>query len=162
MSFDEEWAGLVAEARARQSVGTQLDSAGGESGGSSKSKLKVTPSVLRERAKRAEKTVANEFHDAQKGAAFATREVEGTMAGFACDEALKDYMDSWKKKVAYVKDELGSDGVAGALRSAADHFSGEDLRQGSNFGSGDHGVQTPRRRPGGTPPGKPYKPGDVV
>ena len=155
MSFEEEWAGLVAGAQARQSVGTQLNSADGGSAGGGKSKLqKVTPAVLRKRAGRAKNTVAKDFETAQSGASSATLDVPGTMKGFACDEALKDYMDSWKKKVTYIKEHLGSDGVAGALHAAADGFSGEERQhQGSNFGSGHDG---------GTSPGKPYKPGDVI
>ena len=153
MSFQEEWAGLVAGARARQSAGTQLNSAGGGAAGGGKNKLKVTPSVLRQRAGRAKNTVAKDFGPAQSGTASATLDVPGTMKGFACDEALKDYMDSWKKKVSYVKERLGSEGVAGALYSAADGFSGEDRHQGSNFDGGQHN---------GTSSGKPYKPGDVL
>ncbi|MDJ1134520.1 hypothetical protein [Streptomyces iconiensis] len=164
MSFDQEWTGLVAAARSRQAEGTRLNSAGaGGADGSSKGSLKVTAGALRKRAKRAEETVARDFVDAQRVTASSTREVPGTLEGFACDEALQDYMDSWKKKVAHVKDSLGPEGVAGALRTAADAFSGEDHRQGSNFagsGSGENDGKTSEVRE--MPPRKPYEPGDVV
>lgn len=144
MNFDEEWARLVADTRTDKSTRTQINSAEGNKS-SDKKKLNVTPGVLRERAGKSENKVSKEFREAQANTAKKTGEVPGTMKGFAFDEALKVYLECWRKKVAYVKDELGAEGLAGALRSAADSFGTEEKEREESF-----------------KPAKPYKPGDII
>ncbi|WP_030749331.1 type VII secretion target [Streptomyces sp. NRRL F-5135] len=132
MSFDEEWARHKADAQAEQDVGTRLDSAGGGDRGTKK-KLHVTPSVLRGRAGKAENKAAKEFRDAHKSAVTTTSEVPGSMRGFSCDEAFADFITSWKKGAAYVAGQIGKDGLATALRSAADSFDDEEDERKKSF-----------------------------
>ncbi|MEV6395785.1 hypothetical protein AB0M39_13555 [Streptomyces sp. NPDC051907] len=145
MSFDDEWAQHKATVESQRSTQMQLNQAGGGSGPGSKEKLHVTPSVLRGRAEKAENKAAKEFREAHKVAVSKTSEVSGSMKGFASDEALTDFIDSWKKGVRYVTGRIGNEGLAKTLRSSADSFETEEKDRKKSFQS----KYT-------------YKPGDVI
>ncbi|HEX5565423.1 MAG TPA: type VII secretion target [Streptomyces sp.] len=140
MSFDEEWARLVAAARERKAVHTQLNQHGSGSSSTedSNAKLLVTPSVLRGRANKLEHTVAPDFNKAQKSASDKTADVPGSMRGFASDEALGTFLKRWKDQVRHMDEMLGSDGLAGSLRAAANAFTTEDEARRDSFDSGKH------------------------
>ncbi|WP_367124756.1 hypothetical protein [Streptomyces phytohabitans] len=144
MSFEEEWAQRVANARSDKTSQTRLNSSGDGESASTK-KLDVTPSVLRERAGKSENRVAKEFIEAQRSAADKADQVPGSMKGFASDEALREYMTSWHKRVKGMKSDLGAEGLGGALRSAADSFGNEEKGREESF-----------------KPARPYKPGDIA
>ncbi|MFI9490927.1 type VII secretion target [Streptomyces halstedii] len=145
MSFDEEWAQLKEAALARRSTQMRLNEAGAGPGAGPGRKLHVTPAVLRARAGIAEDKAAKEFHDAHSTAVARTSEVSGSMKGFASDEALTAFVDSWKKGVRRVTGLIGNEGLAKNLRSAADTFETDDTDGEKNLGS----VPV-------------YKPGDVI
>uniref|UniRef100_A0AAU3GZ46 Type VII secretion target n=1 Tax=Streptomyces sp. NBC_01401 TaxID=2903854 RepID=A0AAU3GZ46_9ACTN len=145
MSFDEEWAQLKEAARARQSTKMQLNQADDGPGPGTKKKLHVTPSVLRNRAGIAEDKASKEFREAHNTAVSVTSEVSGSMKGFASDEALTTFIDSWKKGVRYVSGQIGNEGLAKKLRSAANSFESDDIAREKSLGS----VHT-------------YTPGDVI
>ncbi|MFJ7492347.1 hypothetical protein ACIQZB_14045 [Streptomyces sp. NPDC097727] len=105
----------------------------------------MTPSILRGRAEKAEHKAAKEFREAHATAVSQTSEVSGSMKGFSCDEALTDFIDSWKKGVKYVSGRIGDEGLAKTLRSAANSFENEDIERRDSFRS----TYT-------------YKPGDVI
>ncbi|MEU2873761.1 hypothetical protein ABZ769_31930 [Streptomyces olivoreticuli] len=142
MSFEEEWAQLVAEAKAKQASHMQLNSAGDRGQG----KLHVTPALLRDRADKAVNKAAKEFREAHKDAVSKTSDASGSMKGFASSGAFGDFADSWKKGAAYVAGQIGEEGLAKALRSAADSFGHEDKRSEQSF-------QEVRST---------YKPGDII
>lgn len=77
MSFDDEWAQHVADAKAEQGTRMRLNQAGGGGGHGSKKKLHVTPAVLRGRAGKAENQASKEFRDAHTSAVTKTSEVPG-------------------------------------------------------------------------------------
>ncbi|MFG3260081.1 WXG100 family type VII secretion target [Streptomyces sp. NPDC048172] len=132
MSFEQEWSGLVTNARARQSASMQINGAstpngGGDGGGGKGGKdLQVTASVLRSYAGRAEK-VSDEFQKTDNETMRETEQVPGSMKGFASDEAFKDFQVMWRKQMKYL-DGLYT-GVAKSLRSAATTFKAEDVRR---------------------------------
>ncbi|CAM5293293.1 hypothetical protein [Streptomyces abikoensis] len=144
MSFEEEWGQLVAEAEAEHAPRTRLDGAGGGGRG----KLHVTAALLRDRADRAEDKAAKEFREAHKDAVSKTSDASGSLTGFASSGAFSDFADSWKKGASYVAGQIGGEGLAKALRTAADSFGHADkqVKQGlQNARSADK-----------------YKPGDVI
>ena len=145
MSFDDEWAQHKATAKTEQSTRMQLNEADGGGGQAGKQKLHVTPSVLRSRANRAENKASKEFRDAHNTAVSKTSEVSGSMKGFSSDEAFTAFIDSWKKGVKYVAGQIGNDGLAKALRAAADDFGVEEDDRKKSF-----------------QPKHEYKPGDVI
>lgn len=148
MNFEEEWAQLKENAQAEQKASMQLDSGGATGSNSGGKQLHVTPSVLRDRANKSEHGIAKDFREAQKTAIDDASDVAGSMKGFASDEALKDYVQSWRRKVSYVEGLLGKNGVAGALRSTADSLGYQDQKTGEGF-------STPKEK-------YHYKSGDVI
>lgn len=145
MSFDDEWAQHVAGARAEQGTQTRLNQSGGGGGHGTKKNLHVTPAVLRGRAGKAEHQASKEFRDAHKSAVAKMSEVPGTMKGFSSDEAFSDFIDSWKKGAKRVAGQIGKDGLANSLRSAANSFDNEEVKRKASF------------QEKGT-----YKPGDII
>ncbi|MFE0047163.1 type VII secretion target [Streptomyces albireticuli] len=141
MSFEDEWAQLVADAKAEQGAHMRLNGAGGDG----KSKLHVTPGLLRDRADKAVDKAAKEFREAHKEAVSKTSDAAGSMKGFASSGAFGDFAASWKKGAAYVAGQMGEEGLAKALRTAADSFGQVDKEQEKNLRK----VRT-------------YKPGDVI
>ncbi|WP_369206337.1 WXG100 family type VII secretion target [Streptomyces sp. PU-14G] len=130
MSFDQEWAGLVADARSRQSTSMQLNGAGdGDKGGGGKGGekgLNVSAEVLRTFAGKAD-TVSDDFQKTDNETMRETEHVPGSLKGFASDEAFKDFQKLWREQMKYL-DGLYT-GVAKALRSAATSFKAEDVRR---------------------------------
>ncbi|MEU0840275.1 type VII secretion target [Streptomyces sp. NPDC005962] len=127
MSFEEEWAGLINDARAQQSTSTQINSAGGGGGGAQGGGkgIHVTPHVLRSYAGRAEK-VSEDFAKTDNETMRETEQVPGSMKGFASDEAFQDFQKDWRAQMKYL-DGLFT-GTAKALRAAATTFKAEDVR----------------------------------
>ncbi|MFI8850508.1 type VII secretion target [Streptomyces sp. NPDC053499] len=130
MSFAQEWAGLVADARARQSTSMRLNGAGDSPGGSGGpggkgdgKMLHVTKDVLKSHAGKA-KEVSEAFAKADNAAMRETEQVPGSMKGFASDEAFKDFQELWRDQMKY----LGSlySGVAKALTSVEKIFTMTD------------------------------------
>ncbi|MGK5546046.1 hypothetical protein ACSNOH_15115 [Streptomyces sp. URMC 127] len=142
VSFAEEWSQLVAEARAEHAPRTRLDGAGGGGRG----KLHVTAALLRDRADKAENKAAKEFREAHKDAVAKTSDVSGSLKGFASSGAFGDFAGSWKKGAAYVAGQIGGEGLAKALRTAADSFGHADKQVKQD-------LQDARSA---------YKPGDII
>ncbi|MBF6048850.1 hypothetical protein GO001_27225 [Streptomyces sp. NRRL B-1677] len=143
MSFEEEWSQLVAEAKAEHAPRMRLNGAGGDAG---RGKLHVTAALLRDRAGTAEDKAAKEFRDAHKDAVSKTSDVSGTLKGFASSGAFGDFAESWKKGAAYVAGQIGGEGLAKALRAAADSFGHADKKV-------EQDLQKARSA---------YKPGDII
>ncbi|MEU8824842.1 WXG100 family type VII secretion target [Streptomyces sp. NPDC048636] len=130
MSFEQEWAGLVSDARSQQSTSMRLDGAGdgGADGGKT---LQVSPQVLRSYAGRADK-VSDDFAKTDNETMRETEQVSGSMQGFASDEAFADFQKTWRAQMKYL-DGL-YDGVAQALRTAATSFKATDIRRRVDLG----------------------------
>lgn len=125
MSFDEEWAELRAGAYAQQSTAMQLNSQqAGEDAAAAKEKLKITGSVLRSRAGKAD-IVRGDFRDADNQAVAETTHVGPSLKGFASQTAFAVFLQRWKAQAKYVEGLLEHD-VAGALRSTATEFASQD------------------------------------
>lgn len=126
MTFEEEWARLKSAHVPPVPVHTRL--AGADSAGSGhpgvEKPLRVTASVLRKRAGRAE-VVRGQLGKADDEAMRETGQVAGGLKGFATATALAAFQERWQDQMAYAKDQLT--GTAEALRLAADAFTGEDL-----------------------------------
>ncbi|MDF4251833.1 WXG100 family type VII secretion target [Streptomyces sp. WMMB303] len=112
MSFEQEWAGLVAEARDKQSsTATQLN--GADSKGDGKW-LQVTPSVLDATAKKVEK-VDTAFQKVDNAAMREMEQVPGSMKGFASDEAFKTFQEMWRGQMKHLRKQFAN--TATALRN---------------------------------------------
>ncbi|MGP3979195.1 WXG100 family type VII secretion target [Streptomyces sp. 8N114] len=145
MSFAQEWAGLVAKAREKQSAPMQLNGAGGKDGAKGDGKyLDVTPHVLRSFAGKAE-DVSGDFQKLDNVAMRETEQVPGSIKGFASDEAFKDFQKLWREQMKYL-DGLYT-GVAKSLRSAATHFKEEDVRRKTEIGKAVPYGETPTKGP---------------
>ncbi|WP_424892536.1 hypothetical protein [Streptomyces sp. XH2] len=148
MSFEEEWGRLVAEAKAEHAPRMRLDGAGGGAGGGGKGKLHVTAALLRDRADKAENKAAKEFREAHKDAVSKTSDASGSLTGFASSGAFGDFADSWKKGAAYVAGQIGGEGLAKALRAAADSFGHTDKQVKKDLQDARSAYK--------------YKPGDII
>ncbi|WP_410537238.1 type VII secretion target [Streptomyces sp. KL2] len=121
MSFDEEWAQLVAKATREREVRTRLN---GDSGGGGGEKLRVTPSELTERAGKAD-TVRGDLGKADDATMRETAQVAAGLTGFKSAEAFATFTERWEEQMKYLQGLL-SDGVAKPLRTAANDFQRED------------------------------------
>lgn len=124
MSFDQEWAGLVANAQAQSSPSMNLNDAespGGGGGGT----LSVSASVLRTYAGKSD-TTRGEFAKADNDTMRETEQVPGTMKGFESDEAMSQLQKRWRGQMRYLDQQLA--GVSKGLRAAAKDFKAEDVR----------------------------------
>jgi len=135
MSFEEEWAQLVAQAARERDARTQLNTAGGDKGGGSGEKLSVTPEVLTKRASKAD-TVRSNFAAADNAAMKETKEVAGGLKGFKSATAFGTFQDRWEDQMKYVEGLLAT-GVSKALRTAAAELRREDADQASKIKSID-------------------------
>ncbi|MFC4517909.1 hypothetical protein [Streptomyces ehimensis] len=144
MSFEDEWARLVADAEQRVTR-VRLNGTGG-GGGGTQGELHLTPALLRDRADKAVNKAAREFRDAHRDTVSKSSEVDGSLKGFACDGAFEDFAGSWDRGAVYVAGQIGEEGLAKALRSAADAFGYVDKEQARSL------------REARTT----YKPGDVI
>ncbi|MCM2425790.1 type VII secretion target [Streptomyces sp. RKAG337] len=122
--------GDLTESAKQRDAEMTLDHVAPESGvstGQAGPVLKVTPSVLRERAGKAE-IVAADFEKADdsamgQGSATAgnTGQIAAGLRGFHCAGAFASFQERWGHQMRYVKTTLLRD-VAGGLRAAAnDH-----------------------------------------
>ncbi|MFI8850510.1 hypothetical protein ACIGW3_10045 [Streptomyces sp. NPDC053499] len=150
MSFGQEWAGLVANARTRQSTSTQLNGAGGQGGGEKGDGkwLQLTESLLESYAGKVE-TVGTAFQKVDNAAMRETEQVPGSMKGFASDEAFKQFQKMWRGQMAYVKKRYAA--VAGSLQKAAKDFKATDVwtkEQVERIEREKHAKDTPPGKPG--------------
>ncbi|MBZ4320321.1 hypothetical protein [Streptomyces huiliensis] len=146
MSYEEKWAKFgIPRAAASDPAALRLASAGGEEGnggtmgtgtGAAAGKLKVTASVLKTRAGKAEE-VRGQFLKADDDVMRETGEVPGTLRGFTADEALKTFQERWLDQMAYVKGEFTE--TAKALSAAADGFRAEDRKHARSLGGNGNG-----------------------
>ncbi|MGY1452483.1 hypothetical protein [Streptomyces sp. SS8] len=133
ISFDDEWAQLVSAAKEKQAARMRINRAGEENQSSQGSELDVTPSVLRSRAGKLESGVIPDLKEAQRKARERVADVPGSMAGFSCDEAVSKFIERWDDQIKHLEGMLGSKGIAGALRAAADDFEMEDNSRRGEF-----------------------------
>ncbi|PJE95555.1 hypothetical protein CUT44_22570 [Streptomyces carminius] len=125
MSFDEEWAQLVAKATREQETRMRLngDNGGGKGGGGGK-KLQVTPSELTKRAGRTD-TVRGDLGKADDATMRETKQVAAGLKGFKSAGAFAIFQERWEEQMKYLQGLL-NDGVAKPLRSAANELQRED------------------------------------
>lgn len=98
----------------------------GATGPGAQPRLKVTASVLRERAGKAE-GVRSQFLKADDEVMLESGQVTGTLKGFATDAAFATFLERWRGQMSYVKEQFTS--TAAALRSAANTFTEEDRKR---------------------------------
>lgn len=134
MSFDDEWAGLRADAAKRQEAGTRLNSYPADAsgrGGPSGPQLKVTSSVLEDRAGKAE-TVHTDFTSADDETMKETEQVGASLKGFKSGPAFGTFQARWRSEMRYVSGLLQKD-VAGDLRAAAADFEVRDKKEADRY-----------------------------
>jgi len=136
MSFTQEWAGLVANARARQSTSMQLNGAGGKGGakgegGGDGEWLVVTHSVLQGFASKVRKGLSDEFQKVDDTAMREMEQVPGTMKGFACDEAFKTFQETWRGQMKHLRAQYQA--VAKALDNVSDKQLQNDVETEQEF-----------------------------
>jgi len=122
VSFDEEWAQLVARATQERRTCMRLNGNGGD-GGSGK-KLRVTPGELTKRAGRAE-AIRGDLHKADDAALKETEQVAAGLKGFKSAGAFAVFKERWEGQMKYLQGLL-ENGVAKPLRSAASELQRED------------------------------------
>ncbi|NSC22663.1 hypothetical protein FM076_16380 [Streptomyces albus subsp. chlorinus] len=122
MNFEQEWARLKADAEQRQDTHMQLAGYGPDAHG--RGLLHVSAKLLRDRAGDAEK-VATSFGKADNSAIKETGQVEKGLSGFKSASAFATFEHRWEAQVKHVKSLL-RDGLADALRNAADAFKNTD------------------------------------
>jgi hypothetical protein len=123
VSFEQEWAGLVTNARAEQATSMQLAGAGDGKGGKGGKYLHVDAGQLKGHAGKAD-TVRGEFAKADNETMRETEQVPGTMKGFESDEAVKQLQERWRGQMKYLDGLFGAMGKA--LRKAAGEFKSGD------------------------------------
>ncbi|MFI8854202.1 type VII secretion target [Streptomyces sp. 891-h] len=127
MSFEAEWAGHMAKAKAEQDTRMRLNGAPpGEvdPAGNGKPRLHVTPSVLRSKAGDAEEA-ARAFMRADNEAITETGQVKASLSGFECAAAFDTFEERWKDQMRYLRNRL-RENVAEALRQASFSFKNRD------------------------------------
>ncbi|WP_171166848.1 hypothetical protein [Streptomyces sp. I05A-00742] len=139
MSYEEKWAKFQVPRADTEAGRLRIASAGGEGGGGSggAGKLKVTSSLLKSRAGRAEE-VRGQFLKADDEVMRETGEVPGTLAGFTADEALRAFQQRWLDQMAHVKRQFSA--TAKALSASADAFTAEDKKHAQSFKGGGNGT----------------------
>lgn len=139
MSFDDEWAGVRAEAHTRRAAKMELAGLEGDrSGGANPPQYQVTSSDLTHHAEKAD-IVRGDFAKVDDTALKETGPVGGSLKGFASAAAFKVFEDRWQSQMTYVEGLLEKD-VAAALRSSALTFDEEEAKQRQKFhgrGKGD-------------------------
>ncbi|GAA2422099.1 type VII secretion target [Streptomyces macrosporus] len=126
MSFDEEWARLVAKATQERDTRTRLNGHDGGGGGSGK-KLHVTPGELTKRAGRTD-TIRGNLAKADDAAMKETEQVAKGLKGFRSAGAFATFQERWEEQMKYLQSLL-DDGVAKPLRAAASELKREDSDQ---------------------------------
>ncbi|WP_431781042.1 hypothetical protein [Streptomyces chumphonensis] len=126
MSFEEEWARLHEQAGLRLAGVAPIDGGGGAPG----PKLKVTPSLLENRAGEAD-TVRDALRRADDAMLRETGQIPGGLAGFTSAGAIPVFQERWAEQMSHL-DDLLDRGVAQSLRNAAGLMRTEDLAQADN------------------------------
>ncbi|GAA2410295.1 hypothetical protein GCM10010420_43830 [Streptomyces glaucosporus] len=124
MSFDEEWAQLVAKATQERETRMSLN---GHGGGGSGKKLRVTPGELTERAGRTD-AIRGDFAKADNAAMKETEQIADGLKGFKSAAAFATFQERWREQMKYLQNLLDN-GVAKPLRSAASELQREDSDQ---------------------------------
>ncbi|MCI0385896.1 type VII secretion target [Streptomyces sp. CNQ085] len=125
VSFDEEWAQLVAKATREQAARTRLNTLdGGGGGGGANKTLHVTPGELIKRAGRTD-TIRGDFADADNAVIKQTGEVPAGLTGFRSATAFTTFRERWEEQMKYLQGLL-ENGVAKPLRAAAGELQQED------------------------------------
>ncbi|MGK5497349.1 WXG100 family type VII secretion target [Streptomyces sp. URMC 125] len=131
MSFDEEWAQLVAKAAQGREVRMRLNGHDGGGGGGSGKTLHVTPGELTKRAGRADNIRGN-LAKADDSAMRETKQVASGLKGFKSAGAFAVFQERWAGQMTHLQNMLGN-GVAGPLRTAADELQREDSDRAGTF-----------------------------
>ncbi|MEU0398138.1 type VII secretion target [Streptomyces sp. NPDC006208] len=116
----------------------------GPTGPGPQPRLKVTASVLNERAGKAE-GVRTQFLKADDEVMLETGQVTGSLKGFATDAAVATFLERWRGQMSYVKEQFTS--TAQALRAAATTFTAEDKKRAQAAGSVNTGSQGKGQNP---------------
>lgn len=104
----------------------------GATGPGPQKRLKVTASVLDERAGKAE-GVRTQFLKADDEVMLETGQVTGTLKGFATDAAVATFLERWQGQMSYVKEQFTA--TAQALRAAANTFTARDNKRAQAEGT---------------------------
>ncbi|MBN3930871.1 hypothetical protein IQ279_14730, partial [Streptomyces verrucosisporus] len=111
MSFDEEWARLVAKATREQAARTRPNTLdGGEGGGGADKTLHVTPGELIKRAGKTD-TIRGNFAKADNAVIEKTEEVPGGLKGFKSAAAFTTFQERREEQMKYLQGLLDN-GVA--------------------------------------------------
>ncbi len=124
MSFDEEWAQLVAKATRERDTRMRLNGHDGGGGGGSGKTLHVTPSELTKRAGRTD-TIRGNLTKADNATLEKTEQVAKGLKGFKSAGAFATFQERWERQMKYLQSLLDN-GVAKPLRSAAGDLKRED------------------------------------
>lgn len=124
MSFDEEWARLVAKATREREVRTRLNTLDGDEGGGTAKLLHVTPGELTKRAGRTD-TLRGDFAEADDAVIKETKEAAAGLKGFKSAAAFATFQKRWEEQMKHLQSLL-DDGVAKPLRAAAGALQQED------------------------------------
>ncbi|MBA0051890.1 hypothetical protein E0L36_13575 [Streptomyces sp. AJS327] len=133
MSFDEEWARHVANARADRTNNTRLNQLDDGAGGFARTgpKLSVTPKVLRERARRAE-NIGGDFAKADDTTMEKTGDARSGLKGFSSAAALGTFQDRWRKQMKHLRTRM-DEALPKALSAAANEFQANEDRDKSKY-----------------------------
>ena len=133
MSFDDDWAQHVNNARAKKATGMQLNQLDDGAGGFRRpgAKLRVSPSLLRTRAGRSEK-VAGDFTKADDDVMAKTSKAGEGLPGFKCASAFSEFQDNWRTQMKHVKRQL-TETVPQGLRKAADNFKSNEKSEADRY-----------------------------
>ncbi|MDJ1133250.1 hypothetical protein [Streptomyces iconiensis] len=129
MTFEEEWAALKAGAGDGSRVHTRLNGPLPPDGAGPG--LKVSASVLRAKAEATDK-IARRFMATDNEAMTETRQIKGSLSGFACASAFDTFDERWARQMKYVREVLETR-TADSLRKAAKLFKKNDLDTGNSF-----------------------------
>ncbi|MFG2585581.1 type VII secretion target [Streptomyces malaysiensis] len=134
MSFEDEWAGIKAEAAKQQESHMRLNQLDDGNGGRGipQKKLKVTASVLRNKAGKVDH-VSTGFAKADNETMTETGQVKASLKGFDSAAAFATFQERWRSQMRYAQGLL-SQGLAGPLRDAATHFEVTDKGIGDQIG----------------------------
>ncbi|MFD5385949.1 type VII secretion target [Streptomyces sp. NPDC127074] len=146
MAFEDEWADIKAEAAKQQESHVRLNQLDDGNGGRGipQKKLKVTASVLRNKAGKVDH-VSTGFAKADNETMTETGQVKASLKGFDCAAAFATFQERWGAQMRYAQGLL-SQGLAGPLRDAATHFEvtdkgvGDGLDRGKKQGGGQDKV----------------------
>lgn len=133
MSFDDVWAQHVSNAKAKKTIGTQLNQLDDGAGGFRRpsSSLKITPSLLRTRAGRAEQ-IATDFTKTDDDVMAKTGKAGKGLSGFKCASAFSEFQDNWCAQMKHVKRQL-SETLPEGLRKTATNFESNEKAEKARY-----------------------------